>query len=79
MKPTQIQIVIERVLAGLAAALFVGTIVAFLFYVSMLSVITVALIGIGLLMVYGLGVCTGSGRQIRLLQRLRRAHPSGAA
>ncbi len=74
MKSKDVQMLIERVVAIGAAALLVSAIVAFFMYVSMISILSASVITIGFIVVYYLGVCTGSARQIRLLQRLRKTY-----
>lgn len=74
MKPRDVQILIERVIAVCAAALLIGAIVAFCMYVSMISILSASVITIGFVVVYYLGICTGSAKQVRLLQRLRKTY-----
>jgi hypothetical protein len=55
-----IQVVMIRILLACSAAVFLGSIAAFLLFVSMLSIAAVGLILLGLMLMFGLGVQVGT-------------------
>jgi Flp pilus assembly protein TadB len=64
----RLRLKLTAIMACLSCALLTGTVVAFLLYVSVLSIMAVSIIVLALLVAFGLGVQAG-GRRIRMKRR----------